>query len=64
MEWVEQLVRSQVIEDWETQDHPEHLRTISDRMLKMQQHAVRLLGQYQQIWQQGEITADDKYRDR
>ncbi|NEQ66180.1 MAG: GAF domain-containing protein [Symploca sp. SIO2D2] len=58
-EWIEQLVRSQVIEDWETQDHPEHLRTISDRMLRIQQRAVRLLELYQQIWQQGEITADD-----
>jgi len=55
---VEQLVRLQVIEDWKTKDHPEHLRTISDRMLRMQQYAVRLLGLYQQIWQQGEIAAD------
>ncbi|NET59667.1 MAG: GAF domain-containing protein [Symploca sp. SIO2E6] len=59
VERVEHLVRSQVIEDWETQDHPEHLRTISDRLLSREQHAVGLLGLYQQIWQQGEIAADD-----
>ncbi|NET57718.1 MAG: hypothetical protein F6K47_16630 [Symploca sp. SIO2E6] len=58
-ECVGQLVRSQVIEDWETQDSPEHLRTISDRLLSREQHAVGLLGLYQQIWQQGEIAADD-----
>jgi len=58
-EWVEKLVRAQVIKDWETRDHPEHLRTISNHMLRVQQHAVRLLGLYQQIWQQGEIVADD-----
>jgi|GEM_PF-308219 len=58
-EWIQNLVRSQMIEDWETQDHPEHLRTISDRMLRIHQHAVRLLGLYQLIWQQGEIAVDD-----
>jgi hypothetical protein len=31
--WVENLVRSQIIENWETQDEPEHLRTIRDRII-------------------------------
>jgi sulfur relay (sulfurtransferase) DsrC/TusE family protein len=30
-EWVERVVRSQIIENGETQDEPEHLRTIRDR---------------------------------
>jgi WD40 repeat protein len=58
-EWVKQLVRSHLIENWESQDNPEHLRTIRDRILKSEQRAGRLLGLYQQILQQGAITADD-----
>jgi len=29
--WVEQFVRSHIIQHWESQDEPEHLRTIRDR---------------------------------
>jgi hypothetical protein len=57
-EWVEKLVRSHIIEHWEVQDEPEHLRTIRDRILRNEQKAGRLLGLCQQIWQQGEIAAD------
>ena len=57
-EWVEQLVRSRIIENWEAQDNPEHLRTIRDRLLTNEQRAGRLLGLYQQILQQGEVAAD------
>ena len=48
-EWVENLVRSHVIENWESQDDPEHLRTIRDRILRNEQRTSRLLGLYQQI---------------
>ncbi|MCL1474768.1 AAA-like domain-containing protein [Argonema antarcticum] len=57
--WVESLVRSQIIEKWESQDEPEHLRTIRDRLLKNEQSAGRLLGIYQQILQIIEIITDD-----
>ena len=58
--WVEALVRSRVIENWEAQDTPEHLKTIRDRLLLSgEQRTGRLLGLYQQIIQQGEIGADD-----
>src|SRR5919199_364609 len=60
-ERVEQLVRSRLIENWETQDNPEHLRTIRDRILRNEQRAGRRLGLYQQILQQGEVPADDTY---
>jgi CHASE2 domain-containing sensor protein len=59
-EWVEQLVLLRVIESWESQDEPEHLRTIRDRILRDEQRAGRRLGLYQQILQQGEIAADDR----
>jgi hypothetical protein len=43
------LVRSRIIENWESQDEPEHLKTIRDRILRDQQRAGRRLGLYQQI---------------
>ena len=49
--WVEQLVRSQIIQNWQSQDEPEHLRTIRDRILFDEQQAGRLLGIYQQVLQ-------------
>lgn len=58
-QWVKDLVQKRVIENWESQDNPEHLKTIRDRILKNEQRSGRLLGLYQQILQQGEITADD-----
>ncbi|MBW4494200.1 MAG: AAA-like domain-containing protein [Oscillatoria princeps RMCB-10] len=57
-EWVERLVKSGVIENWESHDEPEHLRTIRDRILRSEQRAGSLLGLYQQILQKGEIAAD------
>ncbi|MEH2150568.1 AAA-like domain-containing protein [Nostoc sp.] len=53
--WVEQLVRSQIIQHWESQDEPEHFRTIRDRLLFNQQQAGRLLSLYQQVLQAKEI---------
>ncbi|HEY9673291.1 MAG TPA: CHAT domain-containing protein [Waterburya sp.] len=59
-EWVEQLVRAKVIENWQSQDEPEHLRTIRDRILQSSgQRTGRLLGLYQQIVQQNKVAADD-----
>ena len=57
-EWVADLVQSSIIDNWETQDEPEHLRTIRDRLLNSQQ-SRRLLEIYQQIQQQGEVVACD-----
>jgi hypothetical protein len=56
---IEELVRSHIIRNWESQDEPEHLRTIRDRLLQNQQRAGRLLGLYQQILQRGEVAGDD-----
>jgi len=59
--WVDQLVRSQVIDDWKSHDNPEHLKTIRDRLLKNQQRVGLLLGLYQEILQQGEIVSDNSF---
>lgn len=57
--WVERIVRSRIIENWEAQDEPEHLKTISDRLLRSSSDPSRLLALYQQILLEGEIPADD-----
>ncbi|KST70390.1 AAA-like domain-containing protein [Mastigocoleus testarum] len=49
-EWVGELVNSEVILNWETQDEPQHLRTIRDRIMQGGgQLTGRLLGLYKQI---------------
>jgi hypothetical protein len=57
-ELVQNLVRQKVIENWLDQDHPQHLKTIEDRISQSDRKA-RLLGLYQQILEEGEVTADD-----
>jgi hypothetical protein len=66
--FVESVVRSHIIHKWESQDEPEHLRTIRDRLcrcplgnriLHNEQRAGRLLGIYQQILRGVEVPTDD-----
>ncbi|MBE8992536.1 AAA-like domain-containing protein [Nostoc sp. LEGE 12450] len=59
---VEQVVRLRIIENWESQDEPEHLRTIQARILRDEQRAGYLLELYQQVRlseEQSEVTADE-----
>ncbi len=58
-DWVENVVRSHIIENWEANDEPEHLRTIRDRILRKGQLSVDLLRLYQRIWQEKEVEADN-----
>ena len=46
---IDMIVREFIIEHWETQDNPEHFRTIRDRLLRNELLAPRLLGIYQSI---------------
>ncbi|MEG4520176.1 MULTISPECIES: AAA-like domain-containing protein [unclassified Microcoleus] len=57
-EWVEKVVHLKIVENWESQDVPEHLSTIRDRLFKENQRIVRRLGLYEQILEQAEITPD------
>ena len=57
--WVENFVRSHIIQHWESKDDPEHLRTIQNRIQCNSQLAGRMLGIYQQILQGVEIPADE-----
>ncbi len=56
--WVERLVRDQVISNWESNDEPEHLRTIRDRLLRDEQKAARRISLYQQILQEDGLPVD------
>jgi hypothetical protein len=58
---ITELVRWLIVENWEAQDEPEHLRTIRDRILYSSNSTSKLLGLYQQILQKGEIPADNSY---
>ncbi len=67
--WVSNLVRSQLISNWEIHDQPEHFKTIRDRILwSSENRQGKLLGLYQQILAsepslkknlEGGIIADD-----
>jgi WD40 repeat protein len=58
-QWLAELVQRRIIENWESQDEPEHLKTIRDRLVASEQRMTRLLGLYQRILQQGEVAADE-----
>lgn len=47
--WIADLVKLHILENWEFQDEPTHLKTIRDRLLSNQQRAGKLLGLYQQV---------------
>ena len=57
--WVESVVRKHIIHAWESQDEPEHLRTIRDRLLFNEECAGKFLGIYQQILEEFAVPTDD-----
>lgn len=56
--WVSRLVREKVVNNWESQDNPQHLRTIRDRLEANKSKERSLLKLYQQVLAKVEITAD------
>lgn len=56
---VRQLVQTQIIDNWEYQDEPEHLRTIRDRIIHSDEKLRgRILGLYQQLLEQQTVDTD------
>lgn len=56
--WVADLVKKRIVENWEVQDSPEHLKTIVNRILMSPtKRTARLLSMYQQVLQHGGIAA-------
>ncbi|MEO1401407.1 MAG: AAA-like domain-containing protein [Cyanobacteria bacterium J06635_1] len=56
---VEAIVKAHILTNWESQDEPEHLRTIRDRFYAHPERTNRLLGLYQQILAQGGIKSNE-----
>ncbi|MBW4623068.1 MAG: AAA-like domain-containing protein [Cyanosarcina radialis HA8281-LM2] len=68
---IEELVRSHLIQNWETQDEPEHLKTIRDRLLigtrstsSTPDNTIHLLGLYQQILHAEEVAFSDSSEEK
>ncbi|MEO1354038.1 MAG: AAA-like domain-containing protein, partial [Cyanobacteria bacterium J06635_15] len=62
-EAIGQLVQTRIIDNWEAQDDPEHLKTIRDRLLSNEATQGQRLGLYQQILS-GEAVAADSSREQ
>jgi len=61
-EWITDLVQTKIIDDWEAQDQPLHLRTLQDRILQHGgQRPDHLLALYQQILQHHVLDASDNH---
>ncbi|MBE9044821.1 AAA family ATPase [Pleurocapsales cyanobacterium LEGE 10410] len=62
-EWIANLVQTKILENWESQDEPEHLRTIRDRLLNSPR-STQLIELYHQILDQEEMVAVDSFIER
>lgn len=56
---VSELVQTHIIDNWEYQDEPEHLKTIRDRILSNRQRVDKLLEVYQQVLEGKSVRAND-----
>ncbi|NJR56927.1 MAG: CHASE2 domain-containing protein [Acaryochloris sp. CRU_2_0] len=57
-ETVSQLVRLHILEDWESQDQPEHLKTIRDRLLRSSPAPGKILRLYREILRRGQVRTN------
>ncbi|HLO83461.1 MAG TPA: AAA family ATPase [Nostocaceae cyanobacterium] len=62
--WIENLIHTNIIEDWEAQDEPEHLRTIRDRILKGEQQTTLMLELYGQVLEHEKVKTVDSPEER
>jgi len=56
--WIEDLVQKKIIDNWESQDEPEHLRTIRDRLLNSHR-SLLLLRLYERVLREKEVISQD-----
>ena len=55
--WLKRLIQQKLVDNWESQDEPPHLKTIRSRILFSPKSSEKLLLLYRQILQRGKITA-------
>ncbi len=63
-EWIQNLVQESILDNWQSQDQPEHLITIRNRILGSEHQPARLLKIYKQVLQQVEVAAVDSPEER
>ena len=56
---VGEVVQKKIIDNWQGQDEPEHLRTIQNRILEDETKAGYLLELYQRLWQEKELATNN-----
>lgn len=56
--WVDSIVHEQIIQNWHSNDEPEHLRTIRDRLLLNDPKAISRLALYQEVLLQDGVLVD------
>ncbi|MEM9539946.1 MAG: AAA family ATPase [Cyanobacteria bacterium P01_E01_bin.42] len=61
--WIENLVQTKIIKNWQSQDEPEHLRTIRDRLLNSPRSA-RLLEIYRQVCDRESVVVSESPEER
>ena len=52
------LIFTKIINNWEAQDVPQHLKTIQDRLLIKDDHMIKRLGLYEKILEKGAVVWD------
>lgn len=57
--YVELLVERRILENWEAQDEPPHLKTIRDRLINLEKGSRPLLQLYERILSESNVSADD-----
>lgn len=62
--WVATLVKQHILDHWESQDEPQHLRTIRDRLLRNDKIASYALEIYRKILQAEYIEVDESREQR
>ncbi|MGB3496322.1 MAG: GAF domain-containing protein [Elainellaceae cyanobacterium] len=55
--WIDQLVQDRIIDNWEAQDEPPHLKVIRDRLLRSHDRAGPMLRLYQKCLVQAPVPA-------
>ncbi|MDJ1182989.1 GAF domain-containing protein [Roseofilum casamattae] len=63
-QWISQLVKTRLIEKWETLDNLKHLQNIRDRLLQPKPQTLNVLRAYQQILEHERIPANDSPEQR
>ncbi len=62
--WIDNLVQRKIINNWEKNDSPDHLRPIRHKLLDNEKSVRQRLAIYQVILQNGQVEADESLEQR